>query len=126
MPARDLHNSETLHQSTCTLPLCVLAWSTFLKSCQVLFDLYLQVIVWAGSFSGLAFLILAKTGFLRIDEAAAVLGEGLKGSIVFYHVFFRFLPRSKVSDLSKRRVKHMKKYHRNLRNAKHLGVHSKG
>ena len=121
MPARDLHNSETLHQSTCTLPLCVLAWSTFLKSCQVLFDLYLQVIVWAGSFSGLAFLILAKTGFLRIDEAAAV--RRVKGQQCFDHVFFRFLPRSKVS---KRRVKRMKKYHRNLRNAKHLGVHSKG
>ena len=50
-------------------------------------------------------------------------GRRVKGQHCFDHVFFRFLPRSKVS---KRRVKRMKKYHRNLRNAKHLGVHSKG
>lgn len=38
----------------------------------------LMVIVWAGSFSGLAFLILAKTGFLRIDEDTESIGLDVK------------------------------------------------
>lgn len=76
---------------------------------QVLFNLHLQVIVWAGSFSFLAFFILKRTGLLRIDEAVAAVG---KGEACLFNGFFSCLPRSK------RWLQHMKKCHRNPTKAK--------